>query len=138
MSYEVQIELGKVREFARAIHSRQEDYFRSDGVIPPTFLTTARLFWEPESERSAIQHGFDPRRVLHGEEEFVFYGSPPKIGQALTATLRQGDRYEKQSRSGGMMRFAVTVTEYRDKEGTLVAEQRTTVIETPKAEGAEK
>jgi len=40
------------------------------------------------------------------------------------------DRWEKEGKRGGIMKFARLVTEFRDGEGTIVAEQRTTVVET--------
>jgi hypothetical protein len=74
--------------------------------------------------------GFDRRRLLHGEQEYVFHGPPPRAGQTLTARDRIESRYEKPGRRGGTMRFAVVVTEYRADDGTLVAEARATYIET--------
>ena len=50
--------------------------------------------------------------------------------RSLSVTSRLGDRWEKEGKRGGVMRFARLITEYRDEAGTLVAEQRTTVIET--------
>ena len=40
--------------------------------------------------------------------------------------------YEKEGKRGGAMTFVVTVTEFRDATGTLVAEARSTAIETGK------
>jgi hypothetical protein len=73
---------------------------------------------------------------LHGEEEYIFHGPPPRVGQALTVQARITDRYSKPGKRGGNMRFGTIVTEFRDETGVLVAEQRTTVVETarpPKA-----
>ena len=75
----------------------------------------------------------DLARVLHGEEEYGFLGPPPRAGQTLTVTSRLGDQWKKEGKRGGVMRFATIVNEYRDAAGDLVAEQRTTVIETGKA-----
>lgn len=131
MSFEVPIERGKIREFARAAKSRNPAYDGPDAVVPPTFLTTANNFWaEGESGFGGLD--FELARVLHGEEEFEFFGPPPRAGPTLTATPRIGDRWEKEGKRGGVMRFAKLVTEYRDEAGNLVAEQRTTVIETAK------
>ena len=50
------------------------------------------------------------------------------------------DRWEKEGKRGGLMRFARIVTEYRDAEGNLIAEQRSVVVETarpPKKDSAE-
>ena len=131
MSYSIPIERGKIREFARAAQSRNPAYDGPDAVIPPTFLTTANNYWS-DGDTPAAGLGFELARILHGEEEYEFFGPPPRAGQTLTATGRVGDRWEKEGKRGGVMRFAKLVTEYRDDAGNLVAEQRTTVIETAK------
>jgi hypothetical protein len=132
--YEVVVERGKIQEFAAAMQSDDPAYRGPDAIAPPTFLTSAAL-WAPEGAR--VDVGFDRRRLLHGGQEYVFHGPPPGAGQVLTAVERVEDRYEKPGRRGGMMRFAVVVTEFRDEEGTLVAEGRSTLIETaPRPGGA--
>jgi hypothetical protein len=132
MSFEFPIERGKIREFARASHSHNPAYDGPAAVIPPTFLTTAANFWG-EGTHPAAELGFELARVLHGGEEYEFFGPPPHAGQTLTASPRLGERWEKEGKRGGVMRFARIITEYRDPAGSLVAEQRTTVIETAKA-----
>lgn len=128
--YEVPIERGKVREFARATHSTNPAYVAADPVIPPTFLTTALMTWEPEGEPGVHDLGFDNARLLHGEEEFVFHGDVPRAGQTLTVTSRLGDRVVKEGKRGGSMTIADVIHEFRDAGGTLVATQRTVLIET--------
>lgn len=129
MSYEIPIERGKIREFARAAQSRNPAYDRPDAVVPPTFLTTAQNFWASGPSPMA-DLGFELARLLHGEEEYEFFGPPPRAGDVLTVESRLGERWEKEGRRGGTMRFAQIITEYRDPAGRLVAEQRTTAIET--------
>ena len=51
----------------------------------------------------------------------------------LTAQSRIDRVYEKEGKRGGSMIFAETVTEYRDETGRIVAESRSTLIETGKA-----
>ena len=131
--YEIPLERGKIREFARAAKSKQPDYDCTDAVIPPTFLTTAGNFWAPPGASPIADLGFSLARLLHGEEEYIFHGQPPQAGQTLTVSSRVADRYEKEGKRGGVMRFAVMVTEYRDASDTLVVEQRTTLVETAKA-----
>jgi hypothetical protein len=135
-SYEVLIERGKVREFARAMQSENPAYEGDQAVIPPTFLATAAL-WAPPGARADA--GFDRARLLHGQQEFTFHGPVPRVGTVLQASERVESRYEKQGKRGGTMRFAVLVTEFRDGAGTLVAEGRSTLIERaapPKKDGA--
>lgn len=125
-SFEMVIERGKVREFARATQSRSPHYQGDRAITPPTFLITT-AHWAPEAAR--VDVGFDRRRLLHGEQEFQFFGALPHVGQTLHATERIADRFEKAGARGGVMRFAVVVTEFRDADGVLVAQARRTLIE---------
>lgn len=140
MSYQMPLERGKVREFARATKSKNPAYEGPQAIIPPTFLTHARLAWEPGIDSPIAGLGFDMRRVLHGEEEYIFHGAPPRVGQTLTVEAKLGERWEKEGKRGGTMRFAQVINEFRDADGNLVAEQRSVVLETarpPKKESAE-
>jgi N-terminal half of MaoC dehydratase len=125
--YEIVVERGKIREFAAAMQCDAPEYRGPDAVIPPTFLSSA-VQWAPPGVR--VAHGFDRRRLLHGEQEFRFPGALPRAGQSLYASERLEQRFEKPGRRGGTMKFAVIVTEYRDDAGALVAEARATYIET--------
>lgn len=131
--YTLEVERGKIREFARATKARDGSYFDDpQPVAPPTFLASAALWATPES--SALDPGeVNWARILHGEQEYVFHGPPPRAGQTLVARQRVEDQYEKQGRRGGTMRFFVVVTEFRTPDGVLVAEGRSTVIETGRA-----
>jgi hypothetical protein len=131
--YEMVVERGKIAEFAAAMQSQNPAYAGAGAIVPPTFLMSGSL-WAPEG--AAVDVGFDRRRLLHGEQEFIFHGPPPQAGQVLTVSDQIVDRYEKPGKRGGMMRFAVVVTEYRGEDGTLVAEARKTLIETAPRGGA--
>jgi hypothetical protein len=131
--YEVVVERGKIAEFAAAMQSQNPAYAGPGAIVPPTFLISSSL-WAPEG--AAVDVGFDRRRLLHGEQEFIFHGPPPRAGQTLTVSDQIVDRYEKAGKKGGLMRFAVVITEYRSEDGTLVAEARKTLIETAPRGGA--
>ena len=131
--YEMVVERGKIAEFAAAMQSQNPAYAGPGAIAPPTFLISASL-WAPDG--AAVDVGFDRRRLLHGEQEFIFHGPPPRAGQVLTVSDQIVDRYSKPGKRGGMMRFAVVVTEYRGEDGTLVAEARKTLIETAPRGGA--
>jgi hypothetical protein len=131
--YEMVVERGKIAEFATAMQSQDPAYAGPGAIAPPTFLISSAL-WAPEG--AAVDVGFDRRRLLHGEQEFVFHGPPPRAGQTLKVSDQIVDRYEKPGKKGGLMRFAVVVTEYRSADGTLVAEARKTLIETAPRTGA--
>jgi hypothetical protein len=131
--YEMVVERGKIAEFAAAMQSQNPAYAGPGAIVPPTFLISSSL-WAPEG--AAVDVGFDRRRLLHGEQEFIFHGPPPRAGQVLTVSDQIVDRYEKAGKKGGLMRFAVVITEYRSEDGTLVAEARKTLIETAPRGGA--
>lgn len=131
--FEMVVERGKVREFAIACKSHHPDYLDDPHpVMPPTFLTTT-AFWSPPGQSVFSKVKMDLRRLLHGGQEYRFHGPPPRAGTKLTVQTRVEDIYEKEGKRGGTMTFVVTVTEFRDSRGTLVAEARSTAIETGKA-----
>ncbi len=125
------VELGKVREFARAITSREPAY--ADGsVTPPTFLMVAD-HWQGRANSPWGDHKRNIARTLHAEQEFVFHGPPPGAGTTLRGQARIDKRYVKEGKRGGTMTFTEVVTEYRDESDRLVAEVRSTTVETAKA-----
>ena len=139
-TFALDVERGKVLEFARATRARHPDFHTGDHpVAPPTFLTTT-LFWQELTPGAnpwpAVE--LDPRRGLHAEQAFVFFGPPPRAGTRLFCRSRIEDVFEKQGRRGGALTFAIMVTEFRDQHGKLVAEARMTGVETsrPPGEGA--
>lgn len=130
MSYEFPLDYSKVREFARAVKTENPAHTGTEPVIPPTMLTSGRMIWEPADQSGFAKLGFDRRRILHGEEEYVFHGPLPRAGQTLTVETRIGDIFEKPGKRGGVMTFAKMVTEFRDEAGRLVATQNSTIIQT--------
>ena len=136
------VEWGKVREFARAIKDKNPVYFDPEAAkkecggipVPPTFLM-ASSFWQAGSAQdagTALDVGFDTRRILHGEQEFEFYKTI-FVGDVLTGVARIADLYEKEGGRGGKMTFLVTETEYTNQKGEKVALSRSTLIETGQA-----
>jgi N-terminal half of MaoC dehydratase len=128
---------GKIREFARATKSRNPAYDGQPGdnpVSPGTFLMAA-AFWQGPAANpfNGIKRNF--QRILHGEQEFTFHESPPRAGDVLVGTSRIDKVYEKPGKRGGSMMFTELVTEFRDPTGRLVAETRSTTIETSKPTG---
>ena len=139
--FEMDIERGKVREFSRSVHSDAEAYTAGrNPIAPPTFLTTA-FHWELDVEGAAIWQRvqMSQERGMHAEQEYTFHGPPPRAGAKLTAKSRIDNIFTKKGRRGGELTFVVMITEYRDEDGTLVAEAKMTGVETskpPTEEGA--
>ncbi len=137
--FEVAIERGKIREFARATRSTHAEYLDAEHpVAPPTFLTTM-FFWEEGVAGANPWHHvkLDQKRGMHAEQEYVYFGPPPRAGAKLTARSRIESVYDKEGRRGGKMTFAVMVTEFRDESGRLVAEARLTGVETERPPDAD-
>ena len=132
--YTFPIERGKVREFAQATKTRNPDYLDDpEAVIPPTWLIASGFWAPPDLPNPVVALDINLARLLHGGQEFVFHGPPPKAGDVISTESWIDKVYEKEGKRGGTMRFAEMVTEYKDQTGTVVAESRTTMIETGKA-----
>jgi hypothetical protein len=132
--FRVIVEEGKVREFARAVKSSNPAYVAAgpQATSPATFLASS-AFWQGAEHSPWAGVKLNWERILHGEQEFVFPGPPPAAGTELTAEARIDRVFEKEGKRGGTMTFVEVVTEYRDGSGAIVAESRSTVIETGKA-----
>jgi hypothetical protein len=130
----VVVEEGKVREFARAVKSSNPAYLASgpQATSPATFLASSS-FWQGRENSPWGDTNLNWQRILHGEQEFVFPGPPPAAGTELSAEVRIDRVFEKEGKRGGTMTFVELVTEYRDGSGAVVAEARSTIIETSRA-----
>ena len=121
------VELGKIREFARAVKDDKAVY-REGTLAPPTFLMTlAHWIGDMGQTRSAVKLDF--RRLLHGEQEFE-YVKPIRAGDVLRFRSRTKEVFEKQGKRGGKMLFIIGETEFRNQRDEVVAYSRNTVIET--------
>ncbi|MEV0810448.1 MaoC family dehydratase N-terminal domain-containing protein [Micromonospora sp. NPDC050200] len=128
--FRMDVERGKIREFARATRSTNPAYLDAEQpVVPPTFLTTT-FFWQSGEADPWPAVELDQRRGLHAEQEYTFFGPPPRAGTRLTCQSHISEIYTKQGRRGGELTFAVMVTEFRDETGRLVAQGRLTGVET--------
>lgn len=136
--YEVVIERGKIREFARAMQAPLDDFYtRKNPVVPPTFFISVPYTWgyTLERPRGTVFEGFDHDLSvpLHAEEEFIFHGCPPRAGDELTARTILEDVIEKPGRLGGDLTFLIMLTEYRNAVGDLLVEQRSVTVTTSRS-----
>ena len=125
----MKIELGKIREFAKAVKDPNPIY-RDEArcIAPPTFLMTiAHWIGDLGQTRTAVK--LDYRRLLHGEQEFE-YVKPIRAGDVLRFRSRTKEVFEKQGKRGGKMLFIVGETEFKNQRDEIVAYSRNTVIET--------
>ena len=139
--FEVDIERGKIREFARAMSAPLPEFMTgANPIIPAMFLVSAPYTWGYTLERPRgtvfEKIGHNPAVSLHAEESFRFHGPLLRAGDRLTAVAKLEDVREKQGASGGELTFLTTLIEYRDKDGTLRAEQRTVGVVTADTPGS--
>ncbi len=125
----MRVELGKIREFAKAVKDPNAVYAdESRCVAPPTFLMTiAHWIGDLGATRTAVKLDF--RRLLHGEQDFE-YVKPIRPGDTLTFRSRTKEVFEKEGKRGGTMLFVIGETEFKNQRGEVVAYMRNTAIET--------
>jgi hydroxyacyl-ACP dehydratase HTD2-like protein with hotdog domain len=68
------------------------------------------------------------------DEQHFEYHRPVRAGDVLSSTDREGDRWEKQGRSGKLL-FTERFTEYRDQNGELMVTARTVEVFTERPIG---
>ena len=134
------VERGKVAEFARAINDPADVYLDEDAAraagyeaipAPPTFTRTAEFpRYVPDGD--GFELGFDPARVVHGEQAYE-YERPLYVGDTLTGDTTLTDLYQRDGRDGGTMTFAVLETVFTDEADEPVLTATETAIETGRA-----
>jgi acyl dehydratase len=139
------IEAGHIMLFARSVGDANPIYYDADHaastevghqIAPPTFVQAADHY-DPEydrrprsdepwygSGREPIGSGTPPGAEtgglgFHAEQSFEYH-RPLRPGETLTASVREGKRWEKQGRRGGRLIFTETISEFRDDAGELV------------------
>ncbi|WP_106498367.1 MaoC family dehydratase N-terminal domain-containing protein [Lentibacillus sp. Marseille-P4043] len=127
--YIFEVEKGHVRKFAEAIGDTNplytdEDYASQtpygEPIAPPTFPMAVG------SEGAGFPLELDTRRMLHGEQEFIYYQSIHP-GDRLHCQMKVADLYEREGKSGSMQ-FLILDTEMKDDAGELVVISRTNII----------
>ncbi|MCX5842001.1 MAG: MaoC family dehydratase N-terminal domain-containing protein [Deltaproteobacteria bacterium] len=144
-SYSIEIEKGKIAEFAMAIFQKEgkdqidpiyldqkaaKEAGYNDIIVPPTFQFCFP-FLAGGGLMPIIQRlGIDLIRLLHGGEEYDYFG-PIYPGDIITGKAKVVEMYdkEKKDKPGKFMEFTVVETEFRNQRGELVIKGRTTIIE---------
>jgi len=139
--YQMDIERGKIRDFARAMSAPLAEFIDApQALIPASFLITAAYSWGYSLERprgtvfEQIDH--DLSVPLHAEESFCFHGALPRAGDRLHCRASLEKVWRKQGGRGGDLTFLTMLTEFRDPAGELVAEERSTTVTTENAPDA--
>jgi acyl dehydratase len=151
------VEAGHIAMFARAIGDTNPVYYTESAsstplgevIAPPTFVMAAAQFdsdfplrprpglpWlgsgrEPTGTPEALGAG---GTEIHAEQHFTYH-RPMRPGDVLSAEGRDGERWEKQGRRGGVLKFSETIIDYRDEGGELVVSVRMVGVVTERAPG---
>lgn len=146
------VESAHIAMFARSINDPNPVYYDPEyaastevgGIpAPPTFVQASAqfdpdYFLRPKFDQPWFGSGREATGIvrepgkgggggggggLHAEQHFEYH-RPLLAGDVLTATTREGDKWEKQGRRGGSLQFSETITEYRNAAGELVVTAR--------------
>lgn len=157
------IEASHIHMFANSIGDENpifhdEDYARGTEpgcvIAPPTFAQSSAQFdadypLRPKPGKPWMGSGRTPSgtaglksegkeqtgmgaRGLHAEQHFEYHRQL-RAGDVLTAETKPGKTWEKEGKRSGKLKFAESVTEYRDQSGELVITARSVGVETERA-----
>jgi hypothetical protein len=146
------VEASHIMMFARSIGDDNRIYYDADYakstepgsiIAPPTFAQSSAqfdpdYFLRPKTGQAWFGSGKEPTGVkressggggggggggLHAEQHFEYHRHL-KPGDVLSATVKPGKTWERESKRAGKLVFSETVTEYRDQRGELVITAR--------------
>jgi len=131
-AFEVLVEKGRLRFFAKAT-GQTDPVYTDDAValaaghpalpVPPTFLFCLEMEApDPAAIRNLL--GMDYRRLLHGEQGFV-YERMAYAGDVLRFEQSIEDIYDKKN---GALEFVVRQTRVTNQRGESVAQLRTVSV----------
>jgi len=131
-AFEVLVEKGRLKFFAKATGQTDPVYTDDKAAhaaghpalpVPPTFLFCLEMEApDPAAIRNLL--GMDYRRLLHGEQGFV-YERMAYAGDVLTFEQRVDDIYDKKN---GALEFVVRTTQVTNQRGESVAQLRTVSV----------
>lgn len=141
------VETGHITMFARAVGDADPAHDEETGemLAPPTFVVAAAQFdpdypmrprpgepWSGSNSEHAGRTDSGVDRMLHAEQHFTYH-RPVRAGDVLRGEARDGDRWQKQGRRGGVLLFSESITDYRDQDGELVVTVRSVGVQTEHA-----
>lgn len=125
--FEMLIEVGKIREFARALHDGNTLYLDPTPPAPLTFAVTYAL-WGRDQGEILESLGIDTERSLHGEEDLQLF-RPLRAGMRLQVETRLVGRDEKEGGRAGRITRSILETTFAE-DGETIAIARRTILET--------
>ena len=156
------VEASHIMMFARSIGDANPIYYDEEHaastepgriIAPPTFAQASAqfdpdYFLRPKIGEQWFGSGKNPTGIdrssgsgggggggggggLHAEQHFEYHRHVGP-GDVLTATVRPGETWEKESKRAGKLVFSESITEYRDQNGELVITARGVGVRTEK------
>jgi acyl dehydratase len=138
---DMEIERGKVEEFARAVHddnpihvdpdrAREQGF---DSIPAPLTFTRTGLFpryWPDDRETFfPFDLGFEAEYTVHGEQRYTYHRQVT-VGDVLSCEATLTEVYQRDGGRGGTMTFAVLELAYEDRSDDPVVTETLTLIET--------
>jgi hypothetical protein len=149
------VEAGHIMLFARSVGDTNDIYYDEDyakgtepgGVIaPPTFVQASSQFDPDNSLRPTIGQPWfgsskEPTGVkresggdgggggLHAEQHFEYHRHL-RPGDVLRSVNKPGEKWERQSKRAGTLKFSESITEYYDQNDELVITARSVGVQT--------
>ena len=146
------VEASHIMMFARSVADENRIYHDEEyaattepgGIIaPPTFAQASAqfdpdYFLRPKTGEPWFGSGKEPTGIkrdgsggggggggggLHAEQHFEYHRHIGP-GDVLTATVKPGKTWERESKRAGKLTFSETITEYRDQNGELAITAR--------------
>jgi hypothetical protein len=116
--------------FAQASAQFDEEYFLRP-KIGKTWFGSGKEGTGIKKEKKEGSGGGSAAGGLHAEQHFEYHRQL-KPGDVLSATVKPGESWEKQSKRAGTLKFSETITEYRDQDDELVITARGIGVTTEK------
>ncbi|WP_051331224.1 MaoC family dehydratase N-terminal domain-containing protein [Aneurinibacillus terranovensis] len=133
--YTGEVERGKIRELALAIGDENpvytdKDYAKSQGLedvtVPPTFSEAIDMWAGPTFEKLMEELGIDPKKLLHGEQEYEYF-QPIFPGDKLSAETIVTDVKTKRN---GMALYTLETT-YKNQHDQVAMTARMVLVRMP-------
>ena len=130
------VEASHIMIFARSVAEENQIYHDEEYaattepgriIAPPTFAQASAqfdpdYFLRPKTGEPWFGSGQEPTG-LHAEQHFEYHRHIGP-GDVLTATVKPGKTWERESKRAGKLTFSETITEYRDQNGELAITAR--------------
>lgn len=148
------VEAGHIMLFARSVGDTNQIYYDEEyakttepgGMIaPPTFVQSSAQFEDDYSLRPTIgedwfgsgkestgvtrEPGGGGGGGLHAEQHYEYHRQL-KPGDVLHSVNKPGEKWERESKRAGTLKFSESITEYYDQNDELVITARSVGVQT--------